>query len=87
MRTSFGWHGSVSADSDGSVCTFGNIPAGQAVGAMFAARSVALVAQPFVMGALLNVADAVAVLILGVFCLLCSVLFFLFTRKTPLAES
>ena len=64
-----------------------DVPAGQAVGAMFAARSVALVAQPFVMGALLNVADAVAVLILGVFCLLCSVLFFLFTRKTPLAES
>ena len=64
-----------------------DVPAGQAVGAMFAARSVCMVVQPFVMGALLNVADSVAVIILGVFCVLCSVLFFLFTRKTPLAEA
>lgn len=64
-----------------------DVPAGQAVGAMFATRSVCMVVQPFVMGALLNVADSVAVIILGVFCALCSLLFFLFTRKTPLAES
>ena len=62
------------------------IPAGSAVGAMFATRSLALVAQPFVMGALLGVADSIAVIIIGALCVLCAGLFYLTTRRTSLAR-
>lgn len=60
------------------------VPTGRATGAMFATRSLALVAQPFILGALLGAADSVAVIVIGVFCLLCSATFYLITRNTPL---
>lgn len=57
------------------------VPAGRAVGAMFATRSLALIAQPFILGALLGAADAVAVLVIGVLCVVCAGLFFLVARR------
>ena len=58
-----------------------NVPAGGATGAMFAARSLALVAQPFILGALLIVTDAVAVVVIGALCLVCAGAFFAITRS------
>ena len=60
--------------------------AGAATGAMFAVRSLALVAQPFIMGALLVAADAVAVIIIGAICAVCALVFYLVTRHTSLAS-
>ena len=62
------------------------VPAGRATGTMVATRSLALVAQPFILGALLGAADSVAVIVIGVFCVICAGLFFLVTRSTTLAK-
>ena len=56
------------------------VPAGAATGTMFATRSLALVAQPFILGALLGVPDNVAVIVIGVLCVVCAGLFRLVTR-------
>lgn len=60
------------------------IPAGGATGAMFATRSLALIAQPFIMGALLVAADNVAVILIGLLCMACAGVFFLVTRDKGL---
>lgn len=52
-----------------------DVPIGHAVSALFATRSLARMAQPFVLAALLGVADNVAVIIIGVFCLICALVF------------
>ena len=62
------------------------VPTGRATSAMFAARSLALVAQPFILGALLGATDSVAVIVIGLICLVCAGLFFLITRRTSLAK-
>jgi len=61
------------------------VPAGRATGAMFAARSLALIAQPFILGALLGATDSVAVIVIGLVCIVCAGMFFLVTRRTSLA--
>ena len=58
-----------------------DVPAGQAASAMFVSRSLALVAQPFVLRALLGATDSIAVIVIGVICLACAGLFFLVTRE------
>ena len=63
------------------------IPAGQASGAMLATRSLALVAQPFILGALLGATDSAAVTVIGALCLLCAVAFFFATRRSFLTSS
>lgn len=60
------------------------VPAGSATGAMFATRSLALVAQPFILSALLGATDSVAVIVIGVICALCAAAFFAVTRRTTL---
>lgn len=60
------------------------VPAGRATGAMFAARSAALIAQPFILGALLGVVSSVAVVVIGAICVLAAGLFFLTTRHSML---
>ena len=62
------------------------VPAGRATGAMFAARSLALIAQPFILGALLGATDAEAVIVIGVICAACALLFFLITRRSSLVK-
>lgn len=62
------------------------VPTGRATSAMFATRSLALIAQPFVLGALLGATDSVAVIVIGLICVACAGLFFLTTRHTLLAE-
>ena len=78
-KSSDGWKGLwMKAASDAGV------PAGSATGAMFAMRNMALIAQPFILGALLGAADNVAVIIIGVLCAACAGVFFLVTRDTAL---
>ena len=43
--------------------------------ALFATRSLALVAQPFILGALLGMTDSFAVIVIGLLCLACAGLF------------
>lgn len=62
------------------------VPAGSATSAMYATRSLTLIVQPFVMGALLGATDAVAVIVLGVICAVCAALFFLVTRRTVIVK-
>ena len=62
------------------------VPDGHATGAMFATHSMALIGQPFLLGALLSAAPNVAVIVIGAFCLVCAAAFFLATRKTSLSE-
>ncbi len=62
------------------------VPAGSATSAMYATRSLTLIVQPFVMGALLGATDAVAVIVLGVVCVVCAALFFLVTRRTVIVK-
>ena len=62
------------------------VPAGRATSAMFATRSLALVAQPFILSALLGATNAVAVIVIGLICAACAGLFFLTTRRTSLAK-
>lgn len=63
-----------------------DVPAGEATGAMFAARSLALVAQPFILSALLGATDSVAVIVIGAICVVCAIAFYRLTRKTSLPE-
>lgn len=58
---------------------------GIATGAMFATRSVLLIVQPLLLGALLTMSNSVAVIIVGIICLVCSVLFYYTTRHSALA--
>ena len=58
-----------------------DVPIGHAVGALLATRSLARMAQPFVLAALLGVADDVAVIIIGVFCLICALAFSCIARE------
>ena len=60
-------------------------PAGGATSAMFATRSLALIAQPFILSALLGATDSVAVIVIGVICAVCALAFFFATRHTLLA--
>ena len=62
-----------------------DVPAGRAVGALQSTNSLAMVAQPFIMAALVGSANYVAVIVIGVICALCALLFFLLTRRTSLA--
>ncbi len=59
-----------------------DVPIGRATGAMFAVRSLALVAQPFILGALLGATDSLAVIVIGLICLACAGLFFGITRRS-----
>lgn len=63
-----------------------DVPAGRATGAMFAVRSLALIAQPFILSALLGRTDSLAVIVIGLVCAACAGLFFLVTRNTSLAK-
>ena len=63
---------------------FCGVPAGQATGLMFAARSVALIIQPMLLGLLLSMRDSVVVIIIGAICVLCAGIFVLMTRRTEL---
>ncbi len=58
---------------------------GLATGAMFAVRSVLLIVQPLLLGALLAWGNRTAVIVLGVICSVCAVAFYRTTRNTPLA--
>ena len=51
---------------------------------MFATRSLALIAQPFIMGGLVIAADNVAVILIGLLCLACAGVFFLVSRDKGL---
>ena len=62
------------------------VPAGRATSAMFATRSLALIAQPFILGALLGATDSVAVIVIGLLCLVCAGLFYLATRRSTLPD-
>ena len=80
-KSSYGWKAMwLKAAGDAGV------PTGRATSAMFAARSLALVAQPFILGALLGAADSIAVIVIGLICAACAGLFFLVTRHTSLAK-
>lgn len=57
------------------------VPAGGATSAMLATQSLALVAQPFLLGALLGAANSVSVIVIGALCTMCAALFFLCTRN------
>lgn len=63
-----------------------DVATGRATSAMFSTRSLALVAQPFILGALLGATDSVAVIVIGVFCLVCAALFTQFTRQSFLKD-
>lgn len=58
---------------------------GIATGTMFAVRSVLLIVQPLLLGVLLSVNSAMAVIILGVMCAVCAAAFYLSTRHSVLA--
>lgn len=60
---------------------------GVAVGAMFSVRSVLLIVQPLLLGALLSLGDRGAVIILGIVCLVCALAFYCVTRTSPLSPS
>ena len=60
------------------------VPLGRATGAMFAMRSVLLVVQPILLGALLNVSSRIAAILLGIICLACVVAFVALTRKSEM---
>ncbi|MBO7675647.1 MAG: MFS transporter [Atopobiaceae bacterium] len=63
------------------------LPAGMATGTMFSVRSILLIVQPLLLGALLNVSNQTAVVVLGVACLLCALAFWLATRRSALAPT
>ncbi len=58
---------------------------GIATGSMFAVRSVLLVVQPLLLGALLSAGNNTPMIVLGLICAACSVAFFLTTRHSALA--
>ena len=58
---------------------------GYAMGIMFAVRSVLLIVQPLILGALLMVGDKVPPIALGIVCAVCAVAFFASTRNSALA--
>lgn len=53
---------------------------------MFATRSLALIAQPFILSALLGVTSSLAVIVIGLICVVCALLFFIATRSTTLPK-
>ena len=61
-------------------------PAGSATGLMFATRSIALVAQPFILGALLGASDSMAAIVIGLLCAACALLMHLATRRSFIAR-
>ncbi len=64
-----------------------SVPEGLADAAMLSTRSFALVAQPFVLGMLLNTSSNVAAMIIGALCLACAALFLVTTRKSSIAAN
>lgn len=62
------------------------VSTGQATSAMFATRSITLIVQPFILGGLRDFASAYAIIVIGLFCAICSLIFFLKTRHSSLAE-
>ena len=62
------------------------ITASSATGAMFATRSLALIVQPSILGALVGSTDSEAVIVIGLICVVCAIAFFFLTRRTSLAE-
>ena len=62
------------------------VPAAHAIGAMFATRSLALVAQPAILGVLLGATESFAVIVIGLICLACAGLFTLLTGRTSLVK-
>ena len=80
-KSSDGWKGlwmQVAGEED--------MPAGVATGAMFAARSAALIVRPSLFGALLGATDSIAVIVIGALCMLCAALFYFLTRRSTLAR-
>ena len=63
------------------------VPVGRSVGTLFTTRNLMLIAQPFILGALLGASEGLAVIVIGVFCLVCAGLFYLMTRGTVLTEN
>lgn len=57
------------------------VPAGPATGTMFAVRSLTLVAQPFVMAALVGANHSNAAVVLGLFCAACAIVLWRFGNK------
>ena len=60
---------------------------GMATGSMFAVRSVLLIVQPLILGALLAAGNKTTVIVLGIICAVCAVLFYLTTRHSALAPN
>jgi predicted MFS family arabinose efflux permease len=58
---------------------------GIATGLMFSVRSILLIVQPLVLGALLSISDRASVVVLGIVCSICAVAFYRTTKKTALA--
>jgi hypothetical protein len=58
-----------------------------ATGMMFAVRSVLLIVQPLLLGALLSEGNRTAVIVLGVGCSLCALAFWLTTRRSALSPT
>lgn len=63
------------------------LPAGMATGMMFSVRSVLLIVQPLLLGALLSEGNRTAVIVLGVGCSLCALAFWLTTRRSALSPT
>lgn len=63
------------------------MPVGRSVGTLFTTRNLMLIAQPFILGALLGASESLAVIVIGAFCLVCAGLFYLMTRGTVLVEN
>jgi len=61
------------------------LPTGLATGMMFSVRSVLLIVQPLLLGALLSESNRTAVIVLGLVCSLCAVAFYYSTRHSALA--
>ena len=63
------------------------VPVGRSVGTLFTTRNLMLIAQPCILGALLGASEGLAVIVIGVFCLVCAGLFYLMIRGTVLVEN
>ncbi|MDO4806694.1 MAG: MFS transporter [Coriobacteriales bacterium] len=61
------------------------LTAGIATGGMFAVRSVLLIVQPLLLGALLLVGDHTAVVVLGLICFVSAIAFYVLTRGTAIS--
>ena len=58
---------------------------GIATGSMFAVRSVLLIVQPLLLGALLAAGNNLPIIVLGLICVVCAIAFYFTTRHSALA--